>query len=55
MAELTRVITIEVTAINDPGELLDIEETKARIKEAFADADDVHVRVQDFILEDCND
>lgn len=54
MAEVTRVITIEATIIGvaDEKNLLYADEAAEYWKEKFALADNVSVKVQDFILED---
>lgn len=59
MAELTRVITVEVTMIGDADGAVEKEEhakaVAARIKEAVG-ADNVNVtNVQDFVMEDKKD
>lgn len=56
MAELTRIITVEVTMIGDAEGAVEKESQSkaiaARIKEAIG-ADDVNVtNVQDFVMED---
>lgn len=51
MTERTRVITIQVTKIGRPSKMFEAEETKARIKSAFFDADDVQIDVKDFDMD----
>ena len=56
MAEVTRVISIEVTVIDDERTFgMSAEQVVEFWKDKFSDVDDVHVTVKDFILEDCND
>lgn len=59
MAELTRIITVEVTMIGDADSAAEKEEhakaVATRIKEAIG-ADNVNVtNVQDFVMEDKKD